>query len=81
MGLFQEETREKLVFTDNRVRQLEAQVSEEQRASSLRKKVCATLNVYGTSCDIAILFEAYVFTEAALSLCHRRYLACRRTGD
>lgn len=33
-----EETREKLVLSDNRVRQLEAQVAEEQQAVSFRKK-------------------------------------------
>lgn len=40
-----EETRQKLVLSDNRVRQLEAQVSEEQEASTFRKKRMEELEI------------------------------------
>ena len=36
----QEETRQKLVISDNKVRQLEAQTYEEQLASASERKVC-----------------------------------------
>ena len=40
IGCFeQEDTREKLVMSENKVRQLEAQVHEEQLAAATRRKV------------------------------------------
>lgn len=40
----QDETREKLVISDNKIRQLETQVCEEQLASASGKKVIMAVN-------------------------------------
>lgn len=44
--LQQEDTRQKLVISDNKVRQLETQVCEEKLASADGRKVCTSASVY-----------------------------------